>query len=61
MNFKGAVDHTARDAAQFGYNVFVVEDCCCSSDQQHHEAALATLRVVATEVLTLNECIERLR
>lgn len=56
-----AVDHTARDAAQFGYKVFVVEDCCCSSDRQHHEAALATLRVVATEVFTLNECIERLR
>lgn len=56
-----AVDHTARDAAQFGYKVFVVEDCCCSSDQQHHDAALATLRVVATEVLTLKECIERLR
>ena len=45
-----AVDHTIRDAVQIGYNVILPEDCCCSSSPAHHEAALLTLRVLATEV-----------
>lgn len=45
-----AVDHTVRDAVQIGYNVILPEDCCCSSSPAYHEAALLTLRVLATEV-----------
>lgn len=50
-----AIDHTVRDAVQYGFRTIVVEDCCCSSDPAHHEAALMTLRVLSTGVLTAEE------
>lgn len=46
-----AVDHTVRDAVQYGFRTILLEDCCCSSDPAHHEAALMTLRVLSTGVL----------
>lgn len=52
-----AVDHTVRDAAQLGYNVILLEDCCCSSSPAHHDAALMTLRVLATEVTQADKFI----
>jgi nicotinamidase-related amidase len=47
-----AVDHTVRDAVQYGYRTILLEDCCCSSDPSHHEAALMTLRVLSTGIMT---------
>lgn len=46
-----AVDHTVRDAVQKGYTTLLLEDCCCSSDDRFHEAALLTLRALASDVL----------
>lgn len=56
-----AVDHTVRDAAQLGYNVILLEDCCCSSTPAHHDAALMTLRVLATEVTQAIPFIEAIK
>jgi nicotinamidase-related amidase len=56
-----AVDHTARDAMQYGFKTYLVEDCCCSSDPRHHEAALVTLRVLCTGVLESAQLIESIR
>jgi len=33
---------TARNAADFGFNSLVVEDCCCSDDETHHRVELET-------------------
>ncbi|MSQ71509.1 MAG: cysteine hydrolase [Betaproteobacteria bacterium] len=53
-----AVDHTIRDAIQLGYNAILLEDCCCSSSKAHHDAALLTLRVLATEVADAKRFID---
>jgi nicotinamidase-related amidase len=55
-----AVDHTVRDALQLGYDTILLEDCCCSSDVAFHEAALRTLRVLATWVTDAEEFLKRL-
>lgn len=47
-----AVDHTARDAMQYGFRTIFVEDCCISSDPEHHRAALITMRVLCSAVVT---------
>lgn len=46
-----AVDHTTRDAAQYGYRTVLIDDCCCSSDPSYHEASLKSLRVIATNIV----------
>lgn len=50
-----AVDHTARDAAQFGFNTYLVEDCCASADMRFHDAALMTLELLCTGVVKSHE------
>jgi nicotinamidase-related amidase len=45
-----AVDHTIRDAVQYGYDAILLEDCCHSSTAEYHEAGLKTLQVLATQV-----------
>lgn len=50
-----AVDHTTRDAAQYGYDTVLIEDCCCSSDPSYHEASLKSLRVLATHIVKAEE------
>lgn len=55
-----AVDHTTRDAAQYGYRTVLIEDCCCSSDPAYHEAALKSLRIIATNVVRADEFIAEL-
>jgi nicotinamidase-related amidase len=50
-----AVDHTARDAMQLGFRTLLIEDCCFSSDPEHHKAALVTLRVLCSGVITSRE------
>ena len=46
-----AVDHTAKDAVQYGFNTYVVEDCCTSADLSYHDAAIATLKVLCTDIV----------
>jgi nicotinamidase-related amidase len=46
-----SVDHTVRDAAQFGFRTLLVEDCCCSGSPELHAAALLSLRVLATNIV----------
>lgn len=55
-----AVDHTVRDAVQKGFNTVLLEDCCCSSDETFHQAALLTLRVLASEVVATQEFVAAL-
>jgi nicotinamidase-related amidase len=50
-----AVDHTTRDAAQYGYRTVLIDDCCCSSDPSYHEASLKSLRVIATNIVKAEE------
>ena len=56
-----AVDHTARDAMQYGYRTILLEDCCFSSDPEHHRAALVTMQVLCSGVITGAQFAARLR
>jgi len=53
-----AVDHSARDAVQLGFRTLVIEDCCCTADSSFHEAALVTLRLLASAVVTAHEFLD---
>lgn len=55
-----AVDHTARDAAQYGFNTHLIEDCCCASNRDYQAAALLTMKVVCTQVQTSASFLSRL-
>jgi len=55
-----AIDHTAKDAMQYGFRTILVHDCCFSSDPEHHNAALITLRALCTGVLTSREFTDAL-
>jgi nicotinamidase-related amidase len=50
-----AVDHTAKDAVQLGFNTMIVDDCCASSNEKYHDAAILTLRVLCTDVVNASE------
>jgi nicotinamidase-related amidase len=52
-----AVDHTARDAVQYGFNTYLVEDCCASADMAFHEAALMTMRVLCTGIVVSDQIL----
>lgn len=56
-----AIDHTVRDAVQYGFRTILVEDCCCSSDPAYHEAALMTMRVLSTAILKSTDVVTLLR
>jgi nicotinamidase-related amidase len=55
-----AIDSSVRDALQLGYETILLEDCCCSSDPSFHEAAMKTLRILATWVATAEDFLARL-
>jgi len=55
-----AIDSSVRDALQLGYETILLEDCCCSSDSSFHEAAMKTLRILATWVATTEDFLARL-
>jgi nicotinamidase-related amidase len=46
-----AVDTTIREAVQLGFDAILLEDCCTSASPAHHDAALLTMRVLATQVV----------
>jgi biuret amidohydrolase len=53
-----AVDHTAKDAVQYGFNTYLIEDCCAAADMKMHDAALMTLRVLCTGIVTSEEILK---
>lgn len=55
-----AVDHSVRDAVQYGFRTILLEDCCCSADQAHHDAALMTLRVLSTAIMSADTFLQLL-
>jgi nicotinamidase-related amidase len=46
-----SVEGTARQLVDEGFRTIVVADCCTAADDAAHEASLATLRLVASEVV----------
>jgi nicotinamidase-related amidase len=54
------VETTARDAADRGYNVIVVEDATATFFAEHHRAALSALARVYTQVWSTDRVLEAL-
>ena len=54
------VETTARDAADRGYNVIVVEDAVATFFERHHHAALSAMSRVYTQVWTTNRVLSQL-
>ena len=52
LSTHSAVEHTARHAADIGYEVIVVEDGCSSADRATHEAAMRSMSFIATIMST---------
>jgi nicotinamidase-related amidase len=51
------VETTARDAADRGYNVIVVEDAVATFFAEHHRAALSALSRVYTKVWSTDQVL----
>ena len=54
------VETTARDAADRGYNVIVVEDATATFFEEHHRAALSGLARVYTKVWSVDQVLAEL-
>ena len=54
------VETTARDAADRGYNVIVVEDATATFFEHHHRAALSALARVYTQVWDTQRVLDQL-
>ena len=54
------VETTARDAADRGYNVIVVEDAVATFEEEHHDAALAAMARVYTQVWTTERVLSEI-
>jgi nicotinamidase-related amidase len=55
------VETTARDAADRGYNVIVVEDAVATFFEDHHNAALSAMARVYTQVWTTDGVLSQLK
>lgn len=55
-----AVEHTARHAADMGYEVLVAADACASGDADLHVASLRTLALHVSRVATVDEILGEL-
>lgn len=53
-----AVEHTARHAADLGYEVVVAADACASGDPALHEASLRSLALHVARVAGVDEILE---
>jgi nicotinamidase-related amidase len=47
-----AVEGTAREAADRGYFVYVLEDCCVAGSEQRHTASIENMKVLTTGIAT---------
>lgn len=52
-----AVEHTARHAADVGYEVVVAADACAAGDAELHEASLRALALHVERVATVDEIL----
>jgi biuret amidohydrolase len=52
-----AVEHTARHAADAGYDVVVAADACASREQELHDASLRVLALHVERVATVDEIL----
>ena len=57
---QSAVEHTARHAADLGYEVVVADDACGSGDPALHEASLMVLAAHVTRIATVDEVLRDL-
>lgn len=48
------VEHTVRNAVDYGFNAYVVEDCCSAATPEAHKASIETLGLLS-KVITLND------
>ncbi len=55
-----AVEHTARHAADMGYEVLVAADACAAADPELHAASLRTLALHVSRVATVDEILGEL-
>jgi nicotinamidase-related amidase len=55
-----AVEHTARHAADMGYEVLVAADACAAADPELHHASLRTLALHVSRVATVDEIFNEL-
>jgi len=55
-----AVEHTARHAADMGYEVVVASDACAAADPELHAASLRTLELHVERVASVDEIVEGL-
>jgi biuret amidohydrolase len=53
-----AVEHTARHAADAGYDVTVASDACTSADPELHAASLRALALHVERIATVDEILE---
>jgi nicotinamidase-related amidase len=53
-----AVEHTARHAADVGYDVVVAADACASADRDLHDSSLRALALHVDRVATVDEIRE---
>lgn len=56
----GVVDTTARDGADRGYHVFVVEDCCATVTYEAHRAVLSSALGAIVTICTADDVIQAL-
>jgi nicotinamidase-related amidase len=55
-----AVEHTARHAADIGYEVLVAADACAAADPELHLSSLRTLALHVSRVATVDEILGEL-
>jgi len=54
------VEYTARQAADLGYRVIVLEDCCAAASQAIHEASMEDLKLLCEAVTTSDNFLSSL-
>ncbi len=56
----GCVETTARDAADRGYNCFLVDDGCATKNQELHDGTMRNFELLFGKVVTTQEVIKEL-
>jgi nicotinamidase-related amidase len=56
----GCVETTARDAADRGYNCFLVDDGCVTKNQELHDGTMRNFELLFGKVSTTQEVIDEL-
>jgi len=56
-----AVEGTAREAVDRGYNVVIVQDCCCAMNAESHEMSLKNALPFLVTIASLEEVMAALK